>query len=449
MLSFIERLKSVIYEVDQTGGDKLERLVPDPALVQRLKEHTVKRLRELPGGVNDNRLLPFLLEEFYEGFFDEKVRESLIFLSHSGVNTTSELEEILKKAVDRRIIMFVEQYDKSVFDLQIGTVIEEGSLALEAQTFLGGFSTIVTLIWEDGGTEVSQTYTFARQRALIAWDYTHSRWYVTNLGLFFLELNPFQATCFLLTVDTVLSTGDHDFRHISRSQLAVLLDTKQSDPPLIPLHRATLINMGILSESNSPDRPSVTPLGKVALERVLGGDNLMMDTVILLLQSEERGFPYAGQEIEVQKLEEMLNSRLVDEANRQSIQNAISLGNQRQYLDGLRILFPCIEGVINSMLQSMGEQPDKYPGWKAKVDYLEFRGVIPSDIAKAVEIITSRNKTLHGQFVPPEPEYAYPLFQMAVTYLRRILSVWESSKHLDSRGTSANKKMERTGKAEA
>jgi hypothetical protein len=158
----------------------------------------------------------------------------------------------------------------------------------------------------------------------------------------------------------------------------------------------------------------------------------MLDTVILLLQSEERGFPYAGQEIEIQKLEEMLRSPLVDEANRQSIRNAVKLGQAGQYLDGLRILFPSIEGVINSMLQSMGEQPDKYLGWKGKVDYLESRGVIPSDIAKAVEIITCRNKTLHGQFVPPEPEYAHPLFQMAVTYLRRILSVWESSKHLNS-----------------
>lgn len=337
MLSFIERLKNVIYEVDQNGGDTLEKQIPDPALVQRLREHTVNRLRDVPEA-SGGRIFGFLLEEFNEGFFDEGVRASLIFLARLGITESSQVEKILRGAIDQRIIGFVRSHWR-----------EEAPFEA-SQTFEGRLATSVSLIWEAGGTEVSQTYTFARQRALIAWDYTRNRWYVTNLGRFFLELNPFQATCFLLTVDTVLSTGDRDFRHISRSQLAVLLDTKQFDPDFILLHRATLINMGILVESGSPDRPSVTSLGKVVLERVLGGDNLMMDTVILLLQSEERGFPYVGQEIEVQKLEEMLNSHLVDEANRHSIRNAINLGHQGQYLDGLRILFPCIEGVINLLL---------------------------------------------------------------------------------------------------
>ncbi|CAD7783288.1 MAG: hypothetical protein KIIPBIDF_02047 [Candidatus Methanoperedenaceae archaeon GB50] len=137
----------------------------------------------------------------------------------------------------------------------------------------------------------------------------------------------------------------------------------------------------------------------------------MMDTVVLSLQAEEQGLTYTGLQSEIQKLESVLGSPLIDEADRKSIHNALTLCKSGQYLDGLKILFPCIEGVINKMLQDMGEQPDKYPGWKKKVDYLESKGVIPPDVAKAIEIITSRNKTLHGQFAPPDPEYAYPLFR--------------------------------------
>lgn len=177
--------------------------------------------------------------------------------------------------------------------------------------------------------------------------------------------------------------------------------------------------MGVLSE-----KYCLTPLGKKALEYVLSENNLMMDTVILSLQAEEQGLTYTGLQSEFQKLESILNSPLIDEADRNSIRNVLTLCKNGQYLDGLKILFPCIEGIINKILQSIGEQPDKYPGWKKKVDYLESKGIIPPDVAKAIEIITSRNKTLHGQFTPPDPEYVYPLFQMAVIYLRRILTAW-------------------------
>jgi len=131
---------------------------------------------------------------------------------------------------------------------------------------------------------------------------------------------------------------------------------------------------------------------------------------------------------EIQKLEKVLNFPLIDNAERLSIKNAIWLYNQGQYLDGLKILFPVIEGILNRMLRELGEQPSKFPGWKRKVDYLENKGVIPSDIARAVEIISSRNKTVHGEFTPPAPEYAYPLFQMAVIYLHRIVSAWAEFK---------------------
>jgi hypothetical protein len=120
--------------------------------------------------------------------------------------------------------------------------------------------------------------------------------------------------------------------------------------------------MGILSEGYLSDQISQTPLGKKALEYVLSENNLMMDTVILSLQAEEQGWTYSGLKLEIQKLESVLNSSLIENTNQKSIQNALSLCKTGQYVDGLKILFPCIERIINRMLQEIGEQPDKYQG---------------------------------------------------------------------------------------
>lgn len=410
MLSFIERLKDIIYEVEQTGGDPLERLLPSPHLVQQLKAYALKTIEEIPS-VQYHRVSGFLLEEFNEGFFDEGIRVSTIFLNRLGITDNKRIEQILKSVVKRRILNWLEP-------------MKDRHFREESENIEDAIITSVAEIWEDGGTEVTRAYTFSKQRALISWDYRENHWKVTNLGRFFLELNAFQAICFLLTIDICLSTGRHDFHHISRDQLRDILELEsERHIHLIPIHRRNLQWMGVLSEGYYPN---LTLLGRKALEYVLSENNLMMDTVILSLQAEEQGLTYTGLQSEIQKLESVLGSPLIDEVDRKSIHNALTLCKSGQYLDGLKILFPCIERVINKMLQDMGEQPDRYSGWKKKVDYLESKGVVPPDVAKAIEIITSRNKTLHGQFAPPDPEYAYPLFQMAIIYLHRILSAWVS-----------------------
>lgn len=326
------------------------------------------------------------------------MRVSIIFLRKLGITDNKRIEEILKGVVKKRILNWLGSANDRHF--------WENSENVE-----DALITSVTEVWENRGTEVTRAYTFAKQRALIRWDYRK-----------FLELNAFQAVCFLLTIDICLSTGKHDSNQISRDQLRDILELESRRYfHLFPIHLLNLQWMGVLSDGYYPN---LTLLGRKALEYVLSENNLMMDTVILSLQAEEQGLTYTGLQSEIQKLESVLDSPLIDEADQRSIRNALTLCKSGQYLDGLKILFPCIERVINKMLQDIGEQPDKYPGWKKKVDYLESKGVIPPDVAEAIEIITSRNKMLHGQFVPPDPEYAYPLFQMAVIYMHRLLSAW-------------------------
>ncbi len=413
MLSFIDRLKDVVYEVEQTSGNSLERLIPPPSLVQQLKTYAMKLLEEIQG-VHAHRISGFLLEEFNEELFDEGIRVSMIFLHRLGITDEKRVEELLKEVIRKRITRWLgsaegrDTRSENVKDALIDSVTE---------------------IWEDGGSEVTRAYTFAKQRALIAWDYRNNQWKITNLGRLFLELNPFHATSLLLTIDICLSIGERDFTHFSKELLSNIIKSEDYLRfRVLPIHRCNLQWMGILSEGEDPGEISLTPLGKKVIEYVLSENNLMFDTVILSLQAEEQGLSYTGMKSELHKLENIIKSPLIGDVERQSIKNSFELCNRGQYLDGLKVLFPVIEGIINKMLEELGEQPDKFSGWKKKVEYLENKGVIPSDVARAVEIITSRNRTLHGQFTPPDPEYAYPLFQMAIIYLHRILSAWAEFK---------------------
>jgi len=413
MLSFVDQLKDVVYEVEHTGGDPLERLIPPPSLVQQLRAYAMKLLEEIQG-VRVHRISGFLLEEFNEGLFDEGVRVSMIFLHRLGITDEKRVEEMLKRVIEKRISRWLGSAE---------------NIDTRSENIKDALIDSVTEIWEDGGSEVTRAYTFAKQRALIAWDYKNNQWKTTNLGRLFLELNPFHGTSLLLTIDICLSTGERDFIHFSKELLAnILISRDYLRFQIPPIHRWNLQWMGILSEGEEPDKISLTPLGKKVIEYVLSENNLMFDTVILSLQAEEQGLRYTGMKSEIQKLEAIIKSPLIGNVERQSIKNAIKLCNQGQYLDGLKILFPVIEGIINKMLKELDEEPDRFPGWKKKVEYLESKGVIPPDVARAVEIITGRNKTLHGQFTPPDPEYAYPLFQMAIIYLHRILSAWAEFK---------------------
>ena len=81
--------------------------------------------------------------------------------------------------------------------------------------------------------------------------------------------------------------------------------------------------------------------------------------------------------------------------------------------------------MANQMLSVVGENPNdvgSFPGLAHKLGRLEALGVIPSDLSKAIDIITSRNKVLHGEYAPLEQEYAYPLCVAGIVYLRRMLS---------------------------
>lgn len=414
MLSFTERLKELILDVETSGGSPVQKLSPSPDLVLQLKGYAIKRLREesepLPRSVEF-----FLLEEFNEGFFEEGIRVSLVHLGEMGITDSEDVLKILRKVIDKRLNSILRK-DRSRQRLYHDDTITIDDAIVQS----------VDYVWDEYGSEPTILYNFAKQRFLILWDYHRNRWQTTGLGRFLLELKPLQAVAFLLTIDLTFNTGERDTRHMSTDALRSLLEPgDRYERVIIPLHRETLKRLGVIRTlSRRHWEYELTPLGKVVVESVLDDDNPMNEIVAALVQNEEQGIQFEGSEKELGELEAQIRSEAIESTSRQSIENAIDLYRKGSYVDASRVFFPSIESIASQMLSIAGEDVSnhrKFPGLARKVARLEELKLIPADLAKGIEIAISRNKVLHGEYEPLEQEYAYPLCVAAIIYLRRML----------------------------
>jgi len=406
MLSFTDSLKQVIADVKTSGGAVIERSTPPSDLLQKLREYALRRIAETDAPEWT------LLEWFTEGFFDEYVRVCWIHLRKLGISNNDLVCRVVAKVIESQLSREAHHWERREVDF-------EERLALS-----------LIDVWNQMGDERTLIYTFARGRWLIAWDYQKSCWKATSLGELFLELSPVQGTTFLLSLDTLFSTGKRDFRHISADVIKEILHPEQSDdyPYLMPLHGDLLTRLGILRESDDyrPDRIELTPVGRAVLNRVLDKDNPLGDAASTLIAAEELGDTFKGSATEIKDVVALISkSGLVDDANRESIDTGVQLYLSGKYLDSLRVLYPSIEAIINNMLIRASQQPEQFRGLVDKARWLEQNGNIPPDVSNAVEIFTSRNRVLHGNFSPPE-DYVFPLCLLAFRYLRRLLLEYRS-----------------------
>ncbi len=407
MLSFTDSLKQVIADVKMSGGAVIERGTPPPDVLQKLKEFALQRIAET------NAPEWTLLEWFTEGFFDEYVRICWIHLRKLGISDNDLVYRVITKVIDSQLSREARHWERTERDF-------EERLA---------FSLVD--VWEQMGDEQTLTYTFARERWLIAWDYQKSCWKTTSLGELLLELSPVQTATFLLNIDTLFSTGKRDFRHISADVMEEIFHPQQESYDrlhLIPLHRDLLTRLGILREPDhhEPDHIELTPVGKIVINRVLDKDNPLRDAASVLIATEEAGDTFKSSATEIKDVVALIGeSGLVDDANRESINTGVQLYHSGKYLDSLRVLYPSIEAIINNMLNRASQQPEQFRGLVDKARWLEQNGCIPPDVSNAVEIFTSRNRVLHGNFSPPE-DYVFPLCLLAFRYLRRLLLEYRS-----------------------
>jgi hypothetical protein len=414
MLSFVDAIKQIIADIQVSGGAIIEHSSVAPALTQRLREYAAQKLREVNSGNYT------LLEWFNEGLFDEYVRVCGIYLRKIGIVDENTVFNLVEKVID------IKTYGKC-------------RATYQTHNFEGNLIAALVEVWERNGDEQTIAYTFAKDRWLISWDYQNSHWNVTGLGRLFLELSPVQAVTFLLGVDSLFSTSRYDFRHINPDLLREEFNTKfdsQNILQLMPPQQDILFRLGVLRERDEydPEKIRLTPLGKVVVERVLSEDNPLRDAAKSLIESEEIGDTYKGSSSELYRVLEVVSKHeLIDDANRQSIETSIKLYQDGKYQDSLRVMYPSIEAIVNMMLIRARKQPGDFNGLTRKLQWLEQQKIIPIDVSSAGEIITGRNKIVHGNFTPPD-DYVFPLCLLALRYLRRLLAEYRFNADVEATG---------------
>jgi hypothetical protein len=412
MLSFVEALKQIIANIQTTGGAVIERTFSSSQLLQKLREHAIHILSE-------NAAKSYVLDEWFtEGFFDEYVRVCVIYLYKLGIVHDDHIYRLLTKVIESVVLCAGHG--------GVSAVVWTRGL----QDFDERLARSLNCIWENMGDEQTYLYTTAQSRWLIAWDYQKSQWKATGLGQVFMELSPIQAAIFLLSTDVLFATGKFDFHHVSSDMLRRLQslqdDMEESFSLLPPLHRDLLTRLGILfleaDEIDSRVHIRVTPIGQLVLHTVLSQDNPFRDTALAIIRTEEVGGTFNALASEINEVFQLVNQTdLIDKANRESIYTSIQLYHSRKYLNSLRVVYPSIEAIMNTMLIKAGEAPERFNGLVAKAQCLGQRGIIPYDVSHAMEVFTGKNKVVHGNYSPPE-DYVFPLCQLAFRYLRRLLT---------------------------
>ena len=151
-------------------------------------------------------------------------------------------------------------------------------------------------------------------------------------------------------------------------------------------------------------------------------DNPFRDTALAIIQTEEVGGTFNEFETGINEILHMVDQTdLIGESDQESIQTSMQLYHARKFLNSLKLVYPSIEAIMNTMLIKAGEVPEQFSGLAPKAKFLGDQGIIPYDISHAIEIFTGRNKVLHGNFSPPD-EYVQPLCIHAFFYLRRLLT---------------------------
>jgi hypothetical protein len=265
MIGFIELLKNTIDDVKATGGASVERSAPSQSLLQQIREYVLKRITET------KTARWFLFEWMTQGLFDEYIRVSVVYLRKLGITDEDLTFRTIIKVIDAEIS---SQHNIVGRD-------PSGYEELLASSLL--------LVWEQMGDEQTLLYTFAQQRWLISWNYSKRRWQITGLGNLFLELSHIPAAAFLLSIDSLSSSGDKDFRFIGTGVLKGILDAKTNHHKLPPGHRVILTKLGVVRDGVEAGTVEMTPVGRIIISRVLDEDNPLRRAASSLMEIEGLG----------------------------------------------------------------------------------------------------------------------------------------------------------------
>ncbi len=399
-LMFIQKLKQTLMEIETSGGNRIFFIEPDYELIQQTKAHIISKLREAVGDVSEGDMRYFVHDLLSRDIFSLRLRYCIIKLKEFSIEAESYLDYITK-AID----VFIEKENTHLFSWPSPATIDDLIILELSKCFQ---------VWYR--PEDVFLIDFAEERQLIFRNHKEKNWLLSNLGSYLLELSPFEAIAFLCALEVILTLRYHQGSFISKEILEKLLEGNS-----IRSRPYSLNLFGIVTETYRGGS-EVTDFGRRILLYVKENLEVFRDVILFLLESEATGLRYPS-EIDLEGFLSIVDkSAILVEDQKNSIETAVSLYRSGHYIDSLRIIYPIIEGTLDSALRMINLEPSKFRGMSSKTEKLAKESLISPKVATNLEIFSSRNKVLHGNILDNDPELMQPLFSLVLAHLRLLLT---------------------------
>ena len=411
-IKFVSDLKHTLWGIDTAGGNPSVFVTPNHDLLAKLRRHIFETVgnQDISVDEGDWRNSSFFGDILDNERFERRIRYCIIRLREFSV---SEIEffDYISQALSI-VLERSQKYGKSrksqrqsTTNLQV-LLVEEIAKCFE--------------IWYYPSDVFH--YDFAIEHQLATFDYADYKWKLSSIGHYLLKLSPFEAIAFLCALEIVLGRKGTSSRYLNLQTLERLLNPQASNARRRQHERypISLRWYGVMDTFS--EEPAITDLGMRILAKVSANLEVLRETILLLTESEVGGFHYSESVDLIKQIKERTRtSKSIVQDQKESIDSAVTLFMTGHYLDSLRLFYSNIEAVLNLALARTGARPEDFSGMKSKIEKLEKEKVLSSKLSTWLEVVTSRNKVLHGNIVEDDAELVKPLFYFIAAFWSRLI----------------------------
>lgn len=405
-------LRASLQEVWHSGGKRSLHVNLDHALLDDLRSrfYLLASQHPLPpGGFRHS------LDEFLEADrFERRVTYCLVRLKESGV-PKEKYVSLLRRALEAAVEKLVQNASFR-FDLELGSAdLDEIIVRRLASCFFPGYYPSHFLHYE-----------ILEEHALISWDDISGAWQLTNLGKYARELNTFSLLLFLLVIEFSFSRASRRSRYPTLGMALSILSGQDTESKKVTRDWPIALHWyGIMDDSFGPRQSVLTEFGRQLLAISVSRYSELKDLMLLLTESEHYGISMAEHGSRESSPESLGSDSIELEGFLKDDHLATfkEIGRLRaadNHLDGLRLLYPLIEATLNAAVAEAGLSLVSGSGLRSKIEALVACGRLPLRLGSWAEIVTSRNKVVHGN-IDSSSDLLRPLLTFVTSFFKELL----------------------------
>ncbi len=404
-IKFVNELKHTLWNIKIVGGNPTVYVTPNYELLKRLREFIFEKTKdgEIPVITDEWRYSSFFEDVLNTGRFEKRIQYCVIKLREFSI-PGNDYFTYISQALD----IFLCQSERKRNSSQKKNTSFQNLLTDEVAKCFE--------VWYYP-SEV-QYYDLATEHQLVYFDYTRQIWSLSSLGEYLLNLPAFEVIIFLCAVEVILGRRGSGNRYLNSQILEKLQEPEKFEGTRHYRHErfpSYLRIFGIIDTFS--EEQIITDLGRRVIAKVSSKIESLRDTVLLLTEAEVSGVHFSENVDLIDQIKKQTNqSSNIIQDQKSSIESVVNLFITGRYLDSLRLFYPNIEAVLNHALTKKGLRPDDFNGMRDKIRRLEQEQVLSTKLGTWAEIVTSRNKIVHGNLFQEDAELVKPLFYFIGTF---------------------------------